>query len=61
MYEYEGVMRTRPGQVYNTDSGGRWYYPFEETIAAFKAITDGQLHLLLHPDHWSEAFAGVTV
>lgn len=53
----DGLMRTRPGQLYNTDSSGRWYYPFEETIAEFEALTDGQLHLLVHPDHWCEAFA----
>lgn len=53
----DGIMHTRDGQVYNTDSGRRWYYPFEQTIAEFGAITDGQLHLLLHPDHWHEAFA----
>lgn len=52
----DGIMHTRPGQVYNTDSGRRWYYPFEQTVAEFRAITDGQLHLLLHPDHWAEAF-----
>jgi hypothetical protein len=58
MYEsMDGIMRTRPGQVYNTDSGCKWYYPFEQTIAEFDAITDGQLHLLIHPDHWCEAFA----
>jgi hypothetical protein len=51
-----GVMQTRPGQVYNTDSGREWYYPFEQTVAEFNAITDGQLHLLIHPDHWHEAF-----
>lgn len=52
----DGIMHTRPGQVYNTDSGRKWYYPFEQTIAEFEAITDGQLHLLLHPDHWHKAF-----
>jgi hypothetical protein len=60
-YEFEGIMRTREGQVYNTDSGGRWYYPFEQTVAEFEAITDGQLHLLIHPDHWSMAFASEAV
>jgi hypothetical protein len=60
MYEgSDGIMRTRPGQVYNTDSGRRWYYPFEQTVAEYEAITDGQLHLLVHPDHWSGAFARV--
>lgn len=57
LYELDGLMRTRGGQVYNTDSGGHWYYPFSETVAEFNAITDGQLHLLIHPDHWYEAFA----
>lgn len=52
----DGVRRTRLGQVYNTDSGGRWYYPFEDTIAEFPAISDGQLHILLHPDWWGLAF-----
>lgn len=62
MYEAEdGIMRTRDGQVYNTDSGRQWYYPFEQTVEEFGAITDGQLHLLLHPDHWSEAFVAEEV
>jgi hypothetical protein len=52
----DGVMRTRPGQVYNTDSGCKWYYPFEDTVAAFRAITDGQLHLNQHADWWPGAF-----
>lgn len=52
----DGIMHTRAGQVYNTDSACRWFYPFEQTIAEFEAITDGQLHLLLHPDHWHKAF-----
>lgn len=57
MYEGEdGTMRTRPGQVYNTDSRRQWYYPFEQTVAEYRAITDGQLHLLIHPDHWHQAF-----
>jgi hypothetical protein len=58
MYEGDdGIWRTRPNQVYNTDSGGQWYYPFEETVDAFRSLTDGQLHLLVHPDHWAEAFS----
>jgi hypothetical protein len=47
--------------VYNTDSGRRWYYPFEQTIAEYDAIVDGQLHLLLHPDHWHQCFSRVEV
>jgi nucleotide-binding universal stress UspA family protein len=57
----DGVMRTRDGQVYNTDSGCKWYYPFAQTVAEFEAITDGQLHLLVHPDHWVGAFKQVAV
>lgn len=61
MYEGDdGIWRTRPNQLYNTDSGGRWYYPFAETVEAFRDLRDGQLHLLIHPDHWSEAFAIAT-
>lgn len=52
----DGIMHTRPGQLYNTDSGGRWYYPFEDTVRRFQALKDGQLHLLTHPDHWPRAF-----
>lgn len=56
-YEYhDGQMRTRPNQLYNTDSGKAWFYPFEDTIAAYRRLKDGQLHLLVHPDHWHEAF-----
>jgi hypothetical protein len=58
MYEgKDGIFRTHAGQVYNTDSGGKWYYPFSETIRAFNTMGDGQLHLLIHPDHWHQAFA----
>jgi hypothetical protein len=58
MYESpDGIMRTRRGQLYNTDSGGRWYHPFAQTVAEFEALTEGQLHLLIHPDHWHKAFA----
>lgn len=52
----KGTVRTRPNQLYNTDSGGEWYYPFEDTIREFRGLIDGQLHLLLHPDWWHEAF-----
>jgi nucleotide-binding universal stress UspA family protein len=62
LYEADdGIMRTRDGQVYNTDSSCKWFYPFEQTIAEFEAITDGQLHLLIHPDHWYEAFVRTEV
>lgn len=55
-----GIARTRPHQLYNTDSGGRWHYPFEETVEAFRDLhVDGQLHLLVHPDWWPKAFEAV--
>lgn len=55
-YQHNGEMRTRPNQLYNTDSGGRWYYPWRQTVQKFEALIDGQLHLLVHPDHWHTAF-----
>jgi hypothetical protein len=41
--------------TYLSDSGGRWSQPFEQ-IAAERV---GQLHMLVHPDWWGEAFAPV--
>lgn len=42
-----------------SDSGGRWSQPFEELVAGFPY--EGQVHLLLHPDWWPEAFAELRV
>lgn len=39
---------------YLSDSGGRWSQPFEGVAGAFPAR--GQLHMLVHPDWWAEAF-----
>lgn len=44
---------------YLSDSGGKWSQSFGETAGAFPGR--GQLHLLVHPDWWAEAFAGVVV
>lgn len=41
---------------YLSDSGGRWSQPVDDVAAAFGK---GQLHMLIHPDWWSEAFAKV--
>ena len=38
---------------YLSDSGGSWSQPFEEVVSRFG---EGQLHILIHPDWWSEAF-----
>jgi len=43
---------------YLSDSGGRWSQPFEDVAGRFG---ERQLHMLIHPDWWSEAFAPVTV
>lgn len=40
--------------AYLSDSGGVWSQPFGEFAAGFPF--DGQAHLLIHPDWWSEAF-----
>ncbi len=44
-----------PRKFYASDSGGTWNLPWDEIEAA--ALSDeGQLHLLIHPDWWTEAF-----
>jgi hypothetical protein len=43
-----------PRGDYLSDSGGQWSQPFEEVAEAFPSR--GQLHVLVHPDWWSEAF-----
>jgi hypothetical protein len=44
-----------PRKVGVSDSGGRWSQPFDELVAGFPY--DGQVHMLVHPDWWSEASA----
>jgi hypothetical protein len=63
---YESVRLGRGH--YNTDSGGKWYEPFDDTVAWWDTFHSlggaqlaanqgsGQLHLLVHPDWWTEAF-----
>jgi hypothetical protein len=46
-----------PRANYLSDSGGRWSQPFDAVADGFG---DGQLHVLVHPDWWAHAFAGVT-
>jgi hypothetical protein len=45
-----------PRTHYLSDSGGKWSQSFAGTALCFGA---GQLHMLVHPDHWGHAFAGV--
>lgn len=44
-----------PRSVYLSDSGGRWSRQFEGVANGFPYR--GQLHMLIHPDWWAEAFA----
>lgn len=43
--------------AYASDSGGRWQPGFDQVAAGYPY--DGQLHLLVHPDWWAEAFQAV--
>ena len=45
-----------PRSNYLSDSGGKWSQPFDLVCKTFGA---GQLHVLIHPDWWSNAFVGV--
>jgi len=49
-----------PRGEYLSDSGGSWSKPFDEVAAGFPDKT-GQLHMLVHPDWWANAFAGAAV
>lgn len=61
--DFEAV-RVGPRWV-NSDSGGRWLFPFEDTVERFgeslrgaaASLRQGQLHLLIHPDWWEKAVA----
>ena len=44
-----------PRAKYLSDSGGRWSQPFDLVAAGFP-YEHGQLHMLVHPDWWTEAF-----
>lgn len=48
-----------PRGQYLSDSGGHWSQPVHEVALRF--ATAGQLHMLLHPDWWANAFLGVAV
>ncbi len=45
---------------YLSDSGGNWSGPFDLYRAGFP-FEDGQLHMLVHPDWWAEAFEPLEV
>lgn len=48
-----------PRGDYLSDSGGKWSQRFEDVAADWPER--GQLHLLVHPDWWADAFVEVAV
>lgn len=52
--EYDATWLSRGN--YLSDSGGRWSQRIDDVVDAFG---HGQLHMLVHPDWWAEAFVGV--
>jgi hypothetical protein len=54
-YGLEYDANRLPRKFYASDSGNRWNKPWEQTVQ--EALSpEGQLHLLIHPDWWTEAF-----
>jgi hypothetical protein len=47
-----------PRAYYLSDSGGHWSQPFDGVVAKFG---EGQLHVLVHPDWWGQAFQPLEV
>lgn len=45
--------------AYTSDSGGAWRPDFHETVMRFASGPEDQLHVLVHPDWWAEAFTEV--
>jgi hypothetical protein len=46
-----------PRGDYLSDSGGAWSRSFDEVERAWPTL--GQLHMLVHPDHWAGVFERV--
>jgi hypothetical protein len=55
--KYDANWLTR--SEYLSDSGGRWSRPFEDVADGFPFA--GQLHILVHPDWWAQAFVAEQV
>lgn len=49
--EYDASWLSRGS--YLSDSAGKWSQPFERVVSGFG---EGQLHVLVHPDWWTQAF-----
>lgn len=58
--EYDSY-RVGTRALYLSDSGGAWNAPGFDVIADRFPSAAGQLHVLMHPCWWVEAFAGVRV
>jgi hypothetical protein len=51
-FDYDANWLTRADYI--SDSGGSWSQPFDDVCRRFPP--DGQLHMLIHADWWTEAF-----
>jgi hypothetical protein len=58
VYDLEYDANWLPRGDYISESGGQWSKPLREVIERFGA---GQLHMLIHPDWWAQAFIPDTV
>lgn len=56
LYGLEYDASWLPRSDYLSDSGGRWSQPIDDVVDRDR---DGQLHVLVHPDWWSQAFTRV--
>lgn len=54
-YGLEYDSNRLPRRFYASDSGGNWSQPWEQTVSEALS-SEGQLHMLIHPDWWTEAF-----
>jgi hypothetical protein len=58
--EYEALILGDPRPFRFSDSAGQWLKPgFAETALKFSAERERQLHMLIHPDWWANAFERV--
>jgi hypothetical protein len=59
MFGFDYDPNWLPRGNYISDSGGEWSQSFNDVAEAWP--TQGQLHILVHPCWWREAFVGVPV
>lgn len=57
-FEYDPNWLHRGNYV--SESGGKWSQEFDRVVGVFEQRS-GQLHMLVHPDWWAQAFVEVTV